>query len=310
MALYHSQRYLFSALGCILSLLSTVRRPLHIILQKSASVATPFDIFNPPDFVIDEILHSLEEIVRENPSLEWASIVYLDDTRVLKRFRCSMLEARAMHHVRQLTTIPVPRVHWAFVRDGRRYIVMDRVKGQTLRAAKISDPSTLHNITQSIISYQRQLEALGASCQSLGSWPEGPYRNSYFMPALQETMVGIEEPGVFQSVVDFHKYWRARLGPGAVLLPPEDSLSGPAVDAVLMHADMNDHNIMVDNGVITAILDWETFGWYPRFWDSLLLRSGAIWSRPWSEVILSVWGEMVEPERSYSAALGRFWSLG
>ncbi|KAK0466158.1 kinase-like domain-containing protein [Desarmillaria tabescens] len=221
-----------------------------------------------------------------------------------------MREARAMEHVRQLTTIPIPRVHWAFVRDSRCYIVMDRVKGQTLRVSKISDPATLRNIAQSINSYQRQLETLGTSRQSLGSWPEGPYRNSYFKPALQETMLGIEEPGDFQSVVDFHNYWHVRLGHGAVLLPPEDSLNGPAADIVLMHADLNDQNIMVDNGIITAILDWETFGWYPRFWDSLLLRSGAVWSRPWSEVIFFVWGEMVEPERSYSAALGRFWSMG
>ncbi|KND88704.1 hypothetical protein TOPH_06605 [Tolypocladium ophioglossoides CBS 100239] len=35
----------------------------------------------------------------------------------------------------------------------------------------------------------------------------------------------------------------------------------------LSHADLNPNNIMVKDGHITAIIDWEFAGWYPEYWD-------------------------------------------
>lgn len=38
-------------------------------------------------------------------------------------------------------------------------------------------------------------------------------------------------------------------------------------DIVLTHGDLSSLNIMVVDGKITAIIDWETAGWYPSYWE-------------------------------------------
>ena len=35
------------------------------------------------------------------------------------------------------------------------------------------------------------------------------------------------------------------------------------------HEDLGMHNILVEGGKITAIIDWEYAGWYPEYWDLL-----------------------------------------
>jgi aminoglycoside phosphotransferase (APT) family kinase protein len=36
---------------------------------------------------------------------------------------------------------------------------------------------------------------------------------------------------------------------------------------VLTHADLAPRNIMVEDGKITGIVDWEEAGWYPEYWE-------------------------------------------
>ena len=38
-------------------------------------------------------------------------------------------------------------------------------------------------------------------------------------------------------------------------------------DIVLNHGDISLHNILVEDGAIVALLDWEFAGWYPEHWD-------------------------------------------
>lgn len=35
----------------------------------------------------------------------------------------------------------------------------------------------------------------------------------------------------------------------------------------LTHGDIGPHNILVENGRITAVLGWELAGWYPEYWE-------------------------------------------
>ncbi|KAG6118299.1 hypothetical protein E4U13_000312 [Claviceps humidiphila] len=38
-------------------------------------------------------------------------------------------------------------------------------------------------------------------------------------------------------------------------------------EIVLTHGDLNMRNIMMHNGRLSGIIDWETCGWYPDYWD-------------------------------------------
>jgi aminoglycoside phosphotransferase len=38
-------------------------------------------------------------------------------------------------------------------------------------------------------------------------------------------------------------------------------------DIVFTHGDFRPNNIMVKDGRVTAIIDWEMAGWYPDYWE-------------------------------------------
>lgn len=38
-------------------------------------------------------------------------------------------------------------------------------------------------------------------------------------------------------------------------------------EIVFTHSDISPRNILVEDGRVTAILDWEDAGWYPEYWE-------------------------------------------
>ena len=40
-----------------------------------------------------------------------------------------------------------------------------------------------------------------------------------------------------------------------------------AQSIVFTHGDLGPQNIMVENGHISGIVDWEQAGWYPEYWE-------------------------------------------
>ena len=78
----------------------------------------------------------------------------------------------------------------------------------------------------------------------------------------------------------------------------EETLTGTKVLAamhhhrvVFTHGDLLPHNIMVKNGHISGIIDWEYSGWLPEYWDcTAMLRSRKLdwW---WPKFIMSTFGQ-------------------
>lgn len=79
--------------------------------------------------------------------------------------------------------------------------------------------------------------------------------------------------GPFSSVEEFH--WAARAGVTDSTTRPEmdnlqkliDGHSCTASTACFTHADLAFRNIMVKDGRITGIFDWELAGWFPYYWE-------------------------------------------
>ncbi|KAJ5442169.1 kinase-like protein [Penicillium cf. griseofulvum] len=58
------------------------------------------------------------------------------------------------------------------------------------------------------------------------------------------------------------------------------------------HADIAPRNVMVDEqNMVTGILDWESAGWYPDYWEYAQIMRPAFWG-DWS-----VWMEKTAPQR-------------
>ncbi len=160
---------------------------------------------------------------------------------------------------------------------------MDLVDGVALREAACLDDAGERNLTgagalvtaDQVVSIMQQLKGFIAELRELGrrfpqqqphfgSWPDGPFRNNYFHDA--------PPPRPFHSVDEFHAYFLDRLRPLWEAKDTYDLLEqvrgeGEESEPVLTHGDLAPRNILVKDGRIVAVVDWETFGWYPDFWE-------------------------------------------
>jgi len=213
-----------------------------------------------------------------------------------------LAEAEAMEYVRQNTTIPIPKVHHAFtlpnphtgrgVEDDSPYgfIVMDFVEGDNLSdTARFMSAPKFAKIAKQLRDFAQQLRELGGSgCKAMGAWAGGPYDNIYYRD--RETGPPIRDPrrrrtedpfakpvlpqNPFSSMAELRDYWEARWRRVHVGEPPAVDLSRISTDVVLSHGDLSLHNIIVKDGSVAGVIDWDTFGWYPAFWEKFgCLRS-------------------------------------
>ncbi|KAI0310602.1 kinase-like domain-containing protein [Amylostereum chailletii] len=210
----------------------------------------------------------------------------LGDGRLVKSGQdVSFAEARAMVFVSTRTSIPVPRIFMVFTHEGIVHIVMELVEGVTLSDAVIDELISLdelHDIVVQLHGIVEVIRALGdrAPHADFGSWPAGPYNNNFFSDC--------RPAAPFHSIDEFHAYWlnvvdhtKHMVGkPICKVLKDvshqEFSSTAPKTGPVLTHGDLAPRNILVRDGRIVAVLDWESFGWYPEFWEMMGLRNGGI----------------------------------
>lgn len=137
--------------------------------------------------------------------------------------------------------LPVPRVHWAEGEGsalGRPYLVMDRMPGTTRIA-----PADAGALSTDLGRSLARLHRLGAVVPELGEAPAADRATRGEVDRWRE------------------RYLAERLGPVPLLaallawlaahVPPEP---GPSV---LLWGDPGPHNVLVEGGEITALLDWE-----------------------------------------------------
>ncbi|KAI0707552.1 kinase-like protein [Cerioporus squamosus] len=243
-------------------------------------------VFEPPEDAIAKILPFLtyERELRILGRSVFANNLFYDmgDGRVVKTgVNVSVNEAKTMMFVRKHTSIPVPEVHMVFQHDGATHIVMERIDGVALREAANHDETGSFNPTgalvtaDQVVSIMQELKCFIAELRELGrrfpqqqpqfgSWPDGPFRNSYFYDAFP--------PRPFHSVDEFHAYFLNRLRPlteGEATYDLLEKVRRESAESepVLTHGDLAPRNILIKNGRIVAVVDWETFGWYPDFWE-------------------------------------------
>ncbi|EKV17643.1 hypothetical protein PDIP_30560 [Penicillium digitatum Pd1] len=54
------------------------------------------------------------------------------------------------------------------------------------------------------------------------------------------------------------------------------------------HGDIRPQNVMVKDGHVVAIIDWERSGWYPEYWEfaKALLVWG--WQSDWTDYLMQI----------------------
>lgn len=173
-----------------------------------------------------------------------------------------------MRYISRNTTIPVPKVYYAFEHKGRGYIVMERIQGQTL----------WHGwVRRSKESRDKILQGLKSIIQQLRSLPPPSkigVANINGGPIYDQRLPKKSFWGPFSSIREFHMELCSGLGEQArnESLPLElHKLIGfydqPWPTSTFTHGDLSSSNIMARGDEIVGIIDWETAGWMPPYWE-------------------------------------------
>lgn len=171
-------------------------------------------------------------------------------------------EALALQFVKEHTTIPVPKV----ISSDWDRVTMEYVEGQTLKQAwLVLTPDEQRNILAQLSGYVKQLQALrglyigrldgqGAVVPSIITRSGGPFQTTAEFQDWLATPRASEPESIYWNQVTAHL--------------------GQDYPINFTHGDIAARNIMVRDGQIVAILDWEYAGWYPVYWDYVFTLRG------------------------------------
>lgn len=224
-------------------------------------------------------------------------------------------EAMAMEYVRRKTTIPVPRVHAFFKsEDGKRgFIVMEYIEADAVLddiQCQLSDNERGHYVRQ-INKYIQQLRRLGADgAEAMGSWqPQIPTEAAPYHNVFYKSLDELQPTAPFTTLEELKRHWAHRWTKrGDLGGPPEISIDGVSDKIVLTHGDLAARNILVKDRSIVAVLDWDSFGWYPSFWEYAFCRRGSLYAE-WKRTFDEVFGPMTTPEKNFAMFIRKAFTI-
>lgn len=172
-----------------------------------------------------------------------------------------------MQFVASHTSIPVPEVYYAFVHRETSYIVMRHIKGQMAgRGWAARSEESKARILEQLRGMVAELRAVrppdGTKVGSIDGGPFydcrlpsrlywGPYATvREFHEALVDGMPWDADCAKFPDLAELFAFYREA----------EDKL-------VLTHGDLSSLNILVQGDRVVGIVDWETAGWFPEYWE-------------------------------------------
>ncbi|KAL9110518.1 MAG: hypothetical protein Q9227_004876 [Pyrenula ochraceoflavens] len=250
----------------------------------------------PAELPTVEEIHLSEDVLSERSRCK---VVGVGDQFVVKYgFGVNQLEGETMIFLRHLTTLPVPIIYTLFqipeAADAslkKTYLVMERIRGESLEKvwskldtkAKETVVSKLRKFFDEI----RRLSSPGGYC-SLGGHglPDDIFWDEHHADEAFKTEtdlnIAIIERCLKSGVPKYRKDFYSRAF-NTVLQNHPPTFS---------HGDIQKKNILIrcnDKGELDLenlemkIIDWESAGWYPSYWDySRAVFACGPWEDDWS----------------------------
>ena len=171
-----------------------------------------------------------------------------------------------MRFIASTTSIPVPTVHYAFERKGITYIVMSRIDGAQIGwnwGARTEESK--RRVLEHLKAYIQEMRAL--SPVSSGK-VEGVDGGKVYDMRISG---GVRGFGPFESVGDFHSFITDDFKASPTQFPEINELlamyGGSKYTTCFTHGDLSCANILVKGDKVVGIVDWDTSGWYPEYWE-------------------------------------------
>lgn len=183
----------------------------------------------------------------------------------------NLAEAHAMQLVASQTSIPVPRVYCAFVHKDTTYIVMSKIEGRMARGLWNSrSQESKARIFEQLADMVSQLRSIkppaGIGVANVNGGPIcdcrlpsrmfwGPFAT---IADFYKALVGVSDfatdnrnlPADLQELFAFYEQERQ-----------QDN------KPVFTHGDLSSLNILVQGDDVVGLIDWETSGWFPHYWE-------------------------------------------
>ncbi|KAF5868236.1 putative serine threonine protein kinase protein [Botrytis fragariae] len=177
----------------------------------------------------------------------------------------TLVEASAMKFIGEHTSIPVPKIYCSFVHKGMTYIVMERIRGKQIACGwALRKPESQAKILSQIREMVAEMRKLTSKTSRIA--------NIDGAKLYDGRLDGSEQFGPFKNTNEFHRYLRSDLparpnNPEGLneLIEWQDRplLYLP----VFTHGDLSSFNILAVDDKVVGIIDWETAGWYPFYWE-------------------------------------------
>jgi len=171
-------------------------------------------------------------------------------------------EARNLRFLKENTTIPVPTVVLDYSSEDRYYIQTERVPGETLETAWATLSATEKVlIAKQTAEFLLQLRRLQSpKMQSLGEQP-------LYSAFLFQGDYG-QPHGPLSSDDELWAVWAPALKglPAKALSRLRERLPSSA-PYTFTHGDLFLGNIIIEGGNLAGIIDWESSGYFPVWWE-------------------------------------------
>jgi serine/threonine protein kinase len=125
------------------------------------------------------------------------------------------------------------------------------------------------NLAVELAGYISQLRALKP--------PKDGFVGSLGLGPCYDTRLGARRFGPFENIADFHRFVRRGDDMDLWAFSEEVMKVHSRSNSYVIHfshGDISPENIIVNNGKITALIDWEAAGWFPEYWDYTKLYYG------------------------------------
>lgn len=150
---------------------------------------------------------------------------------------------------RNVPQVPTPEVIYSWVDRGRSFLLLRRVRGATLRDTwETLSPAEQDSILCEVVHLCGALASITST--QLQNVQGGPVLEPYLAHSKKDSL----EPLTVSECKQY--FFRADLHPNPEI---EEQFH-------LYHPDLGPGNIIISNKKISAIIDWEATGFYPRFW--------------------------------------------
>ncbi|KAL3959469.1 hypothetical protein PCL_08917 [Purpureocillium lilacinum] len=217
-------------------------------------------------------------------------VLYPDNTVVKSGKRIAIGEADALK-VAEAAGIPAPAVHDAHTdSDGVKHIRMSYIEGETLDKLWPDLPAEKKS------GVARQLRVILEEMRSVTPPPN--FVGACDGTQIRDTRLHFTYHAPFcTNEKSFNEYLLSSLYEQTPPVLREAFSRRLRTDhrIVLSHCDLTPRNILVHDGKVKGIIDWEDSGWYPAYWEfvKFFLRPA---ERGWKEYAEEIFPELYQDE--------------